>query len=144
VLAKLMMHVPFRWRPAVAAVLSKVELLYDRRARPFVGGKDEGAGVSAQRTGRCRACHRKRGGFPGFEERSWVGFFAPARTPGAIVSALNREINLVLALPDVKESFSARGMDLHPGSPADFAKHVRAEVAMWAKIKRAKRRVQAK
>jgi hypothetical protein len=25
-------------------------------------------------------------------------------------------------------------MDLHPGSPADFARHLKAEVAMWAKI----------
>jgi len=73
-------------------------------------------------------------GFPGFEERSWVGFFAPVKTPAAVVSMLNREINQVLALAEVKESFAARGIDMHPGSPADFAEHVRAEVAMWARI----------
>ena len=63
-----------------------------------------------------------------------MGFFAPARTPVAIVTLLNREINQALALPDVKASFIDRGMDLHPGSVADFARHIRAEVAMWAKI----------
>jgi tripartite-type tricarboxylate transporter receptor subunit TctC len=73
-------------------------------------------------------------GFPGFEERSWVGFFAPAKTPAAIVNLLNREINHVLGLPDIKSRFVSQGMDLHPGSPAEFAKHVRAEVRMWEKI----------
>ena len=72
-------------------------------------------------------------GFPGFEERSWVGYFAPARTPAAIVTLLNREINQALAHPDVKSRFIAQGMELHPGSAADFARYVRAEVAMWAR-----------
>ena len=73
-------------------------------------------------------------GFPGFEERSWVGFFAPVKTPPAIVTRLNKEINQALAQPDVISRFASQGMDLHPGSSADFARHVRAEVAMWAKI----------
>lgn len=73
-------------------------------------------------------------GYPGFEERSWVGFFAPAKTPAVILERLNREINAVLALPDVAASFRSRGLDLHPGSAADFARHLNAEVAMWAKI----------
>ena len=76
-------------------------------------------------------------GFPGFEERSWVGFFAPARTSEAVVAALNREVNQVLALAEIRESFTARGMDLHPGTASEFAQHVRAEVAMWAKIVKA-------
>lgn len=60
--------------------------------------------------------------------------FAPAKTPAAIVNRVNREINAVLALPDLAASFKSRGMDLHPGSPADFARHLNAEVAMRAKI----------
>ena len=63
-----------------------------------------------------------------------MGFFAPAKTPAAIVNLLNREINQALAHPDIKSRFTAQGMDLHPGSAADFARHLRAEVAMWAKI----------
>ena len=140
-LAKLdAVHVPFKGGgPAVSAVLgNQVELLYGSAgAWPFVKeGRMKVLGVSSLRRTETLPDVPTVGeaGFPGFEERSWVGFFAPARTPGAIVSLLNREINRVLALAEVKENFAARCMDLHPGSPADFAKHVRAEVAMWAKI----------
>jgi len=73
-------------------------------------------------------------GFPGFEERSWVGFFAPAGTPTAIVNRLNQEINRALQSPDLVANIKLRGMDMHPGSPADFARHVRAEVEKWAKM----------
>jgi tripartite-type tricarboxylate transporter receptor subunit TctC len=73
-------------------------------------------------------------GFPGYEERSWVGIFAPAKTPPAVVEKLNSEINRILALPEVRASLASQGMDVHPGSVADFADYVRAEVAKWSKM----------
>lgn len=141
VLAKLdAVHVPFKGGgPAVVAVLgNQVELLSGSgSAWQFIKqGRMKVLGVSSlKRTeGLPDVQTVTEAGFPGFEERSWVGVFAPAKTPAAIVTLLNREINQVLALPDVKASFIARGMDLHPGSVADFARHVRTEVVMWAKI----------
>lgn len=141
VLAKLdAVHVPFKGgAPAVSAVLgNQVELLYGSLGGwQFVKqGRMKVLGVSSLSRTQTLPDVPTVGeaGFPGFEERSWVGFFAPARTPGVIVSLLNHEINRVLALAEVKEDLTARGMDLHPGSPADFAKHVRAEVAKWAQI----------
>jgi tripartite-type tricarboxylate transporter receptor subunit TctC len=141
VLAKLeAVHVAFKGGgPAVVAVLgNQVEVLYG-----------SGAGLEHVRAGRLKAlgvASLKRiealpdvptvteAGFPGFEERSWVGFFAPARTPAAIVNRLNKEINRGLASPDIVANIKARGMEMHPGSPADFARHVRAEVAKWAEM----------
>lgn len=133
-------HVPFKGGgPAVVAVLgNQVELLSGSgSAWPFIKqGRMKVLGVSSlKRTESLPNVPTvSEAGFPGFEERSWVGFFAPARTPAAVILLLNREINRVLALPDIKASFSDRGMDVHPGSVADFDRHVRAEVAMWAKI----------
>jgi tripartite-type tricarboxylate transporter receptor subunit TctC len=133
-------HVPFKGGgPAVSAVLgNQVEVLSGSGAAwPFIQqGRMKVLGVSSlKRTETLPNVPTvTEAGFPGFEERSWVGFFAPAKTPAAIVNRINREINAVLALPDVAASFRSRGMDLHPGSPADFARHLKAEVAMWAKI----------
>ncbi|MGH8699611.1 MAG: Bug family tripartite tricarboxylate transporter substrate binding protein [Burkholderiales bacterium] len=133
-------HVPFKGGgPAVAAVLgNQVEVLSGSGAAwPFIKqGRMKVLGVSSLKRSETLpdVPTVAESGFPGFEERSWVGFFAPAKTPAAIVNRINREINEVLALPDVAASFKSRGMDLHPGSPADFARHLRAEVAMWAKI----------
>lgn len=134
-------HVPFKGgAPAMAAVLgSQVEILSGSggSAWPLIKqGRIKVLGVSSLK--RMAALPDvptvAESGFPGFEERSWVGYFAPARTPAAIVARLNREINQALAHTEVKSRFIAQGMELHPGSVADFAQHVRAEVAMWAKI----------
>jgi tripartite-type tricarboxylate transporter receptor subunit TctC len=140
-LAKLdAVHVPFKGGgPAVIAVLgNQVEVLYGSMAGlPHIqAGRLKPLGVASLK--RIEALPDvptvAEAGFPGFEERSWVGFFAPARTPAAIVSRLNQEINQALASPDLVANIKARGMDMHPGSPADFARHVHAEVAKWAKM----------
>jgi tripartite-type tricarboxylate transporter receptor subunit TctC len=73
-------------------------------------------------------------GFPGFEERSWVGYFAPAKTPAVIVKKLNAEINPILDLADVKGRLDAMGLETRPGTPEAFAAYLRSEVAKWAKI----------
>jgi tripartite-type tricarboxylate transporter receptor subunit TctC len=141
VLAKLdAVHVPFKGGgPAVIAVLgNQVEVLYGSMAGlPHIqAGRLKALGVASLK--RVEALPDvptvAEAGFPGFEERSWVGFFAPAGTPAIIVDRLNQEINRALASPDVAATIKARGMDMHPGSPADFARHVRAEVAKWAKM----------
>lgn len=141
VLAKLdAVHVPFKGGgPAVVAVLgNQVELLNSSAAAlPHIkAGRMKALGVSS--LNRIESLPDvptvAEAGFPGFEERSWVGFFAPAKTPAAIVTLLNKEINQVLVMPDVAATFKARGMDVHTGSAADFTRYVQKEVANWAKM----------
>jgi tripartite-type tricarboxylate transporter receptor subunit TctC len=52
-------------------------------------------------------------GFPDFENASWIGYFAPARTPPAVIQALNAEINNALRQADVQERLAALGFDAH-------------------------------
>ena len=141
VLAKLdAVHIPFKGGgPAVVAVLGKeVELINSSAVTlPHIkAGRMKALAVSSLK--RIESLPDVptvvEAGFPGFEERSWVGFFAPARTPAAAVARLNKEINQVLALSDVAANFKGQGMDLHPGSPAEFAQYVNREVAKWAKM----------
>jgi tripartite-type tricarboxylate transporter receptor subunit TctC len=141
VLAKLdAVHVPFKGgAPAVAAALgNQVELLNSSGAANshILAGRMKGLGVAslARISILPDVPTVTEAGFPGFEERSWVGFFAPAGTPRAIIDRLNKEINAALAHPDVVAASKARGTDMHPGSAADFTKFVRAEVAKWEKM----------
>ena len=141
VLAKLdAVHVPFKGGGvAITAVLgNQVDLLSGSGASwPYIKqGRMRALAVSSLKRSEALPDVQtvSEAGFPGFEERSWVGFFAPAKTPALIVNRLNQEINAVIALPDVAASFRGRGMDLHPGSPADFARDLKTEVAMWAKV----------
>jgi tripartite-type tricarboxylate transporter receptor subunit TctC len=73
-------------------------------------------------------------GYPGLDGDGWVGALVPARTPKTIVTLLNREINSIIALPELKEKFAALGLDPIGGTPEDFSRDMRAEGEKWAKV----------
>jgi tripartite-type tricarboxylate transporter receptor subunit TctC len=73
-------------------------------------------------------------GFPDFEDRSWIAFFAPAKTPASVVQFLNSEINQALRQPEVSERLSTIGLDPQTSSPGEFAEYVKSEVAKWGAI----------
>ncbi len=68
---------------------------------------------------------------PGFEVTGWFGVLAPAGTPPAIVERLNRDINAVLAQPDVKERLQAMGVEPAAGSPAEFGALIASETRRY-------------
>jgi tripartite-type tricarboxylate transporter receptor subunit TctC len=76
-------------------------------------------------------------GFPDFEERSWVAFFAPAKTSPEVVAQLNAAINDALRQPDVRDRLNALGFEPHGGSPQEFSAYLRKEVDKWARIVKA-------
>lgn len=73
-------------------------------------------------------------GVPGFEATAWIGLFAPAATPPAIVNKLNREIVRILRLPDIRERLAAQGAEPVGNSPQEFAVMIRAEIPKWKKV----------
>ena len=72
-------------------------------------------------------------GFSGFDDLTWVGFFAPAGTPAELVSRLNVELNRAFAAQDVRDKLGQLGMESRQNSPADFAAFLREEVTKWAR-----------
>ncbi|MES2533907.1 MAG: tripartite tricarboxylate transporter substrate binding protein [Pseudomonadota bacterium] len=68
---------------------------------------------------------------PGFEVTGWFGILAPAGTPPAIVARLNKDVNAILAQPDVKERLVSLGVEPATGSPADFGKLIASETARY-------------
>jgi tripartite-type tricarboxylate transporter receptor subunit TctC len=73
-------------------------------------------------------------GVPGFEVNAWNGVLVPAKTPPAVVERLNREINAVLAMPDVREKLNAQGFELVGGTPEAFGKLIADDTARWAPV----------
>jgi tripartite-type tricarboxylate transporter receptor subunit TctC len=73
-------------------------------------------------------------GLPGFEASSWFGVLAPAGTPPAIVTKLNAEIAKWLTSAEAKEKLVSVGANIAGGTPDDFARHIAAETAKWAKV----------
>ena len=73
-------------------------------------------------------------GLKGYETVTWFGFVAPVKTPPAVITRLNAEINKVLTLPDVRNQFEIQGIALLGGSPERFADYIREEITKWAKV----------
>lgn len=67
-------------------------------------------------------------GLAGFSMPLWIALFAPAGTPPAIVTRLNKELNRVLATPEVREQMAQQGADVLYGTPADLLAAVRSDL----------------
>ena len=68
-------------------------------------------------------------GFPNMELRGWNGFFAPARTPEAVISRLQQEIARVARRPDVQARLAEVGAEAVGSSAAELGEVVRDQVA---------------
>jgi len=73
-------------------------------------------------------------GLSGYEMYAWTGFFAPARTPPAIIERLNRELTASLRSEEVKAHLEATGGQIAPSSPAQFAEFVQSEWKRYGKL----------
>jgi tripartite-type tricarboxylate transporter receptor subunit TctC len=73
-------------------------------------------------------------GYPGYEDYTWIAFFAPHGTPRGIVEKLNAEITKVLQVPAVKERLGPLGFDHNPNTPAQFTDYLKHEIVKWAKV----------
>ena len=76
-------------------------------------------------------------GIAGYEVLQWNGFFAPAGTPRAIVSKLNRAIDQVLSQADVRDRLAGEGAEVGGGPPERFGAFVAADYSKWGKVIRA-------
>ena len=73
-------------------------------------------------------------GFSGFSFTTWVGVFAPARTPQAVLARLNSESNLLLFIPEVQEQLEKAGFDVIGGSLPKVDEYLKAELAKYARV----------
>jgi tripartite-type tricarboxylate transporter receptor subunit TctC len=76
-------------------------------------------------------------GFPNVYSGSWVGFFAPAKTPDAIVAKLNAEINAIMQEPQAQQKLKTIGFDVTIKTVGEASDYFRSEVATWGKMIRA-------
>lgn len=73
-------------------------------------------------------------GVPGYEVSGWLGLVAPAGTPPDRVAKLNKAINEILEMPDVRKRLIDMGSAITPGSAEDFGRFVTGEFHRWKKV----------
>jgi tripartite-type tricarboxylate transporter receptor subunit TctC len=73
-------------------------------------------------------------GFPGFEDVTWVGVFAPAKTPDAIQQRVNREVAKLLHDAEFQQRLAAAGFEPLGVALPEARDYLKRELAKWAKV----------
>lgn len=136
-----LVHIPYRGSPAALQDLmgGQAQIMFDNiaSAAPQVaGGRLRALAVS----GAARSPlfpdlpTVAESGVPGFATTAWGGFVAPAKTPPAVLTQLNTEINRILSQPDVQRRLAAIGFEVHIGPPEALSQIAAKETPMWADV----------
>ena len=100
------------------------------------GGKMKVLGISG--TGRVSTMPNvptfKEQGFAGFDIDSWIGVYAPARTPQPIVEAWTTALREITAMPDISARLAAFGFEPLGNTPAQFMERYNADYPRMAEL----------
>jgi tripartite-type tricarboxylate transporter receptor subunit TctC len=136
-------HVPYRGTgPALTAVLGgEVKLLYvglGGAAAQIKAGKLVPLAVTEKSRAQMFPQLATAGeqGVKGVEVNAWFGLFAPAGTPAGVITRLNREVNEVLKLSDVREKLTQAGLELLGGSAQLLAGFMQEDDLRYGNIAR--------
>ena len=73
-------------------------------------------------------------GVPGYEVTNWYGVLAPAAVARPVLDRLNRSFVEALRAPDLAERFQKDAVELIGSTPAEFQKHINAEIRKWERV----------
>ena len=73
-------------------------------------------------------------GYPKLNILGWYIFLAPAKTPEPVVSAWNRELGAVLALPEIKQRLTEFGLDVETSTPQQVSERMARDFTRWQSI----------
>ena len=71
---------------------------------------------------------------PGYELAVWYGAFGPKGMPADLTARLNREINAVMSMPEVKAKMNAIGVETTTSTPQQFGTILRRDADRYGKL----------
>jgi tripartite-type tricarboxylate transporter receptor subunit TctC len=71
---------------------------------------------------------------PGYELAVWYGAFGPKGMPADLTARLNREINAVMSMPEVKARMNAIGVETATSTPQQFGTILRRDADRYGKL----------
>lgn len=135
-----MLHVPYRGSaPAITDLLSgRVQVMFDNMPSAIshirAGTLRALAVTTASRSAELPDVPTVGDSVKGYEASAWFGMGAPKNTPKEIIAKLNKEINAILAEPEMKKKIADMGGITLIGSPEDFGKIIASETDKWEKV----------
>ena len=73
-------------------------------------------------------------GVPGFENVTWYGMFAPAKTPRDIIVKLNKQVVQILAAPEMSQRLASQGAEPRSSTPEELTRFMQVESERWKKV----------
>lgn len=73
-------------------------------------------------------------GVRGFEVASWNALAAPARTPPAVLTTLNRAVNQALAEPALRKQLADLNVSARGGTPEQLRELLASEIRRWSEV----------
>ena len=73
-------------------------------------------------------------GLKGYENSTWSALGMAARTPQPVIERLNKEINVILQMPEVQEAARADGSMITGGTPEQFREILKSELAKFGRL----------
>jgi tripartite-type tricarboxylate transporter receptor subunit TctC len=73
-------------------------------------------------------------GYPSLRILGWYVFFAPPKTPPALIEAWGGELRAVLKMPEVEKKLTELGLDVETSTPAEFSQRMAADFKRWKEI----------
>ena len=137
-----LIHVPFKGgTPATIATVGgeTMAMFSGTSSAPQIkAGKLRGLAVTGKRRSAAFPELPTIGEFyPGYEVTIWLGLFAPASTPPAVLDRLRTEVGNALAQPDLKQKLMvAGGLDAFVTTPGEFAALIRRDYDKYGRVVR--------
>lgn len=75
-------------------------------------------------------------GYKEFVMGNWTGIVAPAKTPKLVINKLAAEVTRIIRSPDVSKRLVEMGVDPLGGTPEEFGKRIKSEIARFGKAVR--------
>jgi tripartite-type tricarboxylate transporter receptor subunit TctC len=136
-----LIHIPYKGSgPAEVDLMSgQVQIIFDpiASALPHVkAGKMRALAITTAKRSKLLPDlpTMAEAGLPGYESAAWFGFFAPAKTPTAIVDRLNKEIVAILKQKDIQEKLTAVGVETIGTSTQELYALMRSDMVKWEKV----------
>ena len=73
-------------------------------------------------------------GYPSLNILGWYVFFAPPRTPPALIEAWGSELRAVLKMPEVEKKMTEFGLDVETSTPEQVSQRMAADFKRWKEI----------
>lgn len=70
-------------------------------------------------------------GLPGFTNISWMALVGPGKLPRDIVDRLNRELNAVLQMPEVRQQIERQAMEINVSTPEELDAILKDQLVTW-------------